>query len=74
MPWALHSPSGEKAGLMFAAFGRSFDAFEAQMRRMLGQEDGIVDALFRFSTPVTGSYLWCPPMRGGQLDLRQLGL
>ena len=74
MPWALHSPSGDKGGLMFAAYGCSFDAFEAQLRRMLGQEDGIVDALFRFSTPVTGSYLWCPPMRNGQLDLRQLGL
>lgn len=74
MPWALHSASGDKAGLMFAAFGCSFYAFEAQMRRMLGQDDGIVDALFRFSTPITGAYFWCPPMRNGQLDLRQLRL
>lgn len=74
MPWALHTPSGDKAGLMFAAFGSSFYAFEAQMRRMLGQEDGIVDAMFRFSQPVTGAYLWCPPVRAGQLDLRALGL
>lgn len=74
MPWALHTPSGDKAGLMFAAFGSSFYAFEAQMRRMLGQEDGIVDAMFRFSQPVTGTYLWCPPVRAGQLDLRALAL
>lgn len=74
MPWARHSASGDKAGLMFAAFGCSFDAFEAQMRRMLGQDDGIVDAMFRISTPITGTYLWCPPMHNGQLDLRQLGL
>lgn len=74
MPWALHTPSGDKAGLMFAAFGSSFYAFEAQMRRMLGQEDGIVDAMFRFSQPVTGAYLWCPPVRARQLDLRALGL
>lgn len=72
MPWALHTPSGDKAGLMFAAFGSSFYAFEAQMRRMLGEEDGIVDAMFRFSQPVTGAYLWCPPMRAGRLDLRAL--
>jgi putative iron-dependent peroxidase len=70
MPWAMSN----KAGLMFVAFGRSFDAFEAQMRRMAGHEDGISDALFRFSKPVNGAYFWCPPLRAGRLDLRQLGL
>lgn len=74
MPWALHTPGGSKAGLMFVAFGCSFDAFEAQLRRMAGLDDGIVDALFRISRPLTGAYLWCPPMHGGQLDLRHLGL
>ena len=74
MPWAMRAPSGDKAGLMFTAFGRSFDAFEAQMRRMLGQHDGIVDAMFRFSAPVMGAYLWCPPVHQGQLDLRALSL
>jgi len=74
MPWAL----GHKAGLMFVAFGKSFDAFEAQMRRMAGQEDGITDALFRISRPISGAFFWCPPVRadahGGRLDLRQVGL
>lgn len=65
MPFA--DPSGE--GLMFVAFGTSFDAFEAQLRRMVGLEDGTTDALFRFSRPVTGGYYWCPPSRDGQLDL-----
>ena len=65
MPFA--DASGE--GLMFVAFGRSFDAFEAQLRRMVGLEDGITDALFRFSRPVTGGYYWCPPVIDGQLDL-----
>jgi putative iron-dependent peroxidase len=75
MPWWSTSPQGvDHAGLMFSAFGHSFDAFEAQMRRMLGMEDGISDALFGFSRPLTGCYLWCPPMRNGQLDLRQLGI
>ena len=70
MPWAMSN----KAGLMFVAFGRLFDAFEAQMRRMAGLEDGISDALFGFSKPLNGAYFWCPPVRAGHLDLRQLGL
>ena len=75
MPWWSTSPQGaDQAGLMFSAFGHSFDAFEAQMRRMLGMDDGISDALLGFSKPLTGCYLWCPPMRNGQLDLRQLGI
>ena len=69
MPWLART----QAGLMFVAVGRSFDAFEAQMRRMAGLDDGIVDGVFRLSRPVTGSYYWCPPMRARQLDLRRLG-
>ncbi len=61
-------------GLMFVAFGKSFDAFEAILRRMTGAEDGITDALFRFSRPVTGGYYWCPPAADGRLDLSALGL
>jgi putative iron-dependent peroxidase len=70
MPWA----QGAQAGLLFLAFGHSLDPFEAQMRRMAGLDDGIVDALFGFSKPVTGAYFWCPPMRAGQLDLSAVGL
>ena len=70
MPWA----EGSRAGLVFVAFGKSFDAFEVQLRRMIGDEDGITDALFRFTRPVTGAYFWCPPLRDGRLDLRALGL
>jgi len=70
MPWA----EGAHSGLVFVAFGRSFDAFEAQMRRMVGEEDGITDALFGFTRPATGAYFWCPPVGpGGKLDLRALG-
>ena len=75
MPWWRVSPEGEdQTGLMFSAFGCSFYAFEAQMRRMLGLEDGITDGLFDFSRPLTGSYFWCPPMRDGKLDLRLIGI
>ena len=48
MPWA--TPGGE-GGLMFVAFGNSFDAFEAILNRMVGNEDGIADALFNFTRP-----------------------
>ncbi|MCU6434291.1 GNAT family N-acetyltransferase [Undibacterium sp. Jales W-56] len=65
MPWTEQG----KAGLHFVSFGNSFYAFEAQLRRMSGAEDGIVDALFKFSHPVSGSYFWCPPMKDGQIDL-----
>lgn len=65
MPFA--DSSGE--GLMFVAFGKNFDAFEAQLKRMVGLEDGVIDALFQFSRPVTGGYYWCPPVCNGQLDL-----
>lgn len=65
MPWA----DKDKEGLVFVAFGYSFDAFEALLNRMIGADDGIPDALFSFTQPVTGSYLWCPPMKKGSLDL-----
>lgn len=66
MPWS----EGQDMGLMFAAFGHSFAAFEAQWRRMTGLEDGIVDALFQFTRPLSGAYFWCPPQSGDRLDLR----
>lgn len=68
MPWA----NEEKEGLIFVAFGKSFDAFEVVMQRMVGMDDGIVDALFSFTKPLTGSYFWCPPVSNGKLDLSYL--
>lgn len=70
MPWA----DGVRGGLNFVAFGKSLDAFEAQLKRMVGAEDGIVDGLFQFSRPINGSYFWCPPLLNGRVDLRALGL
>lgn len=68
MPWS----SGRDAGLVFVAFGATPDAFEALLRRMVGLEDGVTDALFLMSRPLTGCHVWCPPLRDGALDLRAL--
>jgi porphyrinogen peroxidase len=70
MPWT----NAIDEGLVFVAFGRSFDAFEAVSRRMVGLDDGVVDALFRFTRPLTSSHFWCPPIKAAHLDLSALGL
>ena len=70
MPWA--DPCGE--GLVFVAFASSFHPFEAQLQRMMGLGDGIPDALFRFTRPLSTSYFWCPPVLESKLDLRALAL
>jgi putative iron-dependent peroxidase len=70
MPWS----DDQQAGLVFVAFGHSFDAFEEQLKRMTGKYDGIVDALFKFTRPVSGSYFWCPPMKNNRLDISLLDL
>lgn len=71
LPWT--DASG--AGLVFVAFGHSLDAFEAQLHRMSGEEDGIADGLFQFTRPETGGYFWCPPVAAdGTLDLSALPL
>ncbi|PTQ91401.1 Dyp-type peroxidase [Agitococcus lubricus] len=68
MTWA----TGVNGGLMFVAFGHSLQAFSQQLRRMVGLEDGISDALFKFTQPTTGAYYWCPPLRDGKIYLPTL--
>lgn len=70
MPWSDASAEG----LNFVAFGKDFSAFEAQLARMAGAEDGITDAIFNFSKPVSGSYFWCPPMKNSALDFSALNI
>ena len=53
-------------------FGHSSQAFAAQLRRMVGLEDGIQDALFKFTRPITGAYFWCPPVKDGRVQLSNL--
>ena len=68
LPWTENG----KSGLMFVSFSRTLNAFEVQLRRMSGMEDGIVDALYSFSRPLNGGYYWCPPLKDGRLDLSAL--
>jgi putative iron-dependent peroxidase len=70
MPWS----DTDSVGLVFVAFGKSFDAFEAILTRMVGLDDGVVDALFHFTQPISGSYFWCPPVKDGRLDLSVVSL
>ena len=70
MPWADET----REGLVFVAFGASFQPFERLLTRMVGAEDGIPDALFTFTRPISGNYFWCPPVHAGKLDLKALAL
>lgn len=70
MPWV----DTTEAGLMFVAFGKSFNAYESILKRMLGIEDRVTDALFNFTRPVSGAYYWCPPMKHDRLDLSRLDI
>jgi porphyrinogen peroxidase len=69
-PWA----NNDGQGLEFIAYGATLDAFERMMRRMAGLEDGVADALFKFSRAVTGGYYWIPPLDHGKLDLSLAGI
>jgi len=66
MPWS----DKMAGGLMFVAFGKSFNAFDVMMSRMLGLDDGVVDGIFQFTRPISGANFWCPPIKDGKLDLR----
>jgi putative iron-dependent peroxidase len=65
MPWG----SVREHGLYFVAYGESLDRFERTLLRMAGVEDGLVDSLLFYTRAVTGGYYWCPPVKGGGIDL-----
>lgn len=64
MPWVNEKFEG---GLMFSSFASSFYPFEAQFNRMSGNEDGIVDGLFKFSKILYTSFFFTPPFVQGKL-------
>ena len=49
-------------GLYFLGFSCELMRFAIQLDRMFGRaEDGLMDRLTEFSTPVSGSYWYAPP-------------
>ncbi|MFZ9035752.1 MAG: Dyp-type peroxidase [Francisellaceae bacterium] len=66
MDWADDSLNG---GLMFSSFAASFYPFEIQLNAMVGNEDGIIDGVFKFSQILHTSHFFCPPFVKGKLDL-----
>lgn len=60
---------GAHSGLLFASFGKNFEAFDLQLARMAGADDGQTDAIFKMSQHTTGSYFWCPPVHDGRMNL-----
>ncbi|MBN9162409.1 MAG: hypothetical protein BGO98_33730 [Myxococcales bacterium 68-20] len=70
MPWG----SVDEHGLYFVSYVKELDRFERMLSRMAGLEDGVVDALTRFTRAVSGGYYFCPPLTGDGLDLRALKL
>lgn len=63
--WRRSMPFGSARdhGLLFLAFSCRLGRFDVLLRRMAGDwEDGVRDRFTDFSTPVTGSYWYAPPV------------
>lgn len=65
MPWG----DARRHGLQFIAFMNSLDKSERMLRRMLGLEDGLADALLGHTQAETGAYYFVPPVQGARLLL-----
>jgi len=49
-------------GLLFIAFTAEQRRIDRMLARMAGDEDGVLDLISTFSTPVAGSFYWVPPV------------
>jgi len=58
-----------KSGKYIWLYAGSSYGFQAQINRMMGAEDGVIDGLFTFRQPLTDSYFWFPPIAVKGLDL-----
>jgi porphyrinogen peroxidase len=50
-------------GTVFVGFSADQQRLDRMLRRMAGAEDGIRDALTRYSTPLTGAYYFVPSLQ-----------
>jgi putative iron-dependent peroxidase len=53
-------------GTVFVGFGADQHRLDRMLRRMAGAEDGLRDALTRYSTPLTGAYYFVPSLQALQ--------
>ena len=62
--WRRSYPYGSLRdhGLMYLAFSQDLERLDMQLRSMVGADDGVNDKLMNFSTAVSGSYYFCPPL------------
>ena len=65
MPWG----DLRRHGLQFIAFMSAPDKAQRMLARMLGDDDGVQDALLAHTQAETGAYYFVPPMAGDRLHL-----
>ena len=65
MPWG----DLRRHGLVFIAFASDLGKPERMLRRMMGLEDGLSDALLGHNQAETGAYYFVPPVAEGRLVL-----
>jgi putative iron-dependent peroxidase len=53
-------------GTVFVGFSAGQDRLNRMLRQMAGSDDGLRDALTRYSTPLTGAYYFVPSLQGLQ--------
>lgn len=53
-------------GTVFVGFGQDQYRLDRMLRRMAGAEDGLRDALTRYTTPLTGAYYFVPSLEAMQ--------
>jgi putative iron-dependent peroxidase len=53
-------------GTVFVGFSPDQDRLERMLRRMAGTDDGVRDALTRYTTPLTGAYYFVPALQALQ--------
>jgi len=53
-------------GTVFVGFSADQQRLDRMLRRMAGAEDGLRDALTRYTTPLTGAYYFVPSLQALQ--------
>jgi putative iron-dependent peroxidase len=62
--WRRSTPYGtlSEHGLMFLAFSQDRDRLQQQLERMAGVDDGVLDLVTTYSTPVATAWYLAPPV------------